>query len=81
MAAKIDQFMGVSLLRAEDGHKRRREPFLHTTTKEGSAVIAIKDSNTYPTGIEVSDDELAALNLYREPFHGEWNYTINSQER
>jgi transposase len=47
-----------------------------TTTKEGLAVIARKDSNTYPTGIKVSDEELAALNLARDPFHGEWNYTI-----
>jgi transposase len=48
----------------------------HTTTKEGLAVMSRKDSNTYPTGIKVSDDELAALNLSRDPFHGEWNYTI-----
>ncbi len=48
----------------------------HTTTKEGLAVTACKDSNTCPTGIKVSDAELAALNLSRDPFHGEWNYTI-----
>jgi transposase len=48
----------------------------HTTTKEGLAVTACKDSNTYQTGIKVSDAELAALNLSRDPFHGEWNYTI-----
>ncbi len=48
----------------------------HTTTKEGLAVTACKDSNTYPTGIKVSDEELAALNLSRDPFHGEWNYTL-----
>jgi transposase len=53
----------------------------HTTTKEGLAVMALKDSHTYPTGIKVSDDELAALNLSRDPFHGEWNYTIKPQER
>jgi hypothetical protein len=52
----------------------------HTTTQEGLTVTAIKDSNTYPTGIKVSDEELAALNLSREPFHGEWNYTIKPQE-
>jgi len=51
----------------------------HTTTKEGLAVTAVKDSNTYPTGIKVSDNELAALNLSRDPFHGEWNYTIKPQ--
>jgi transposase len=52
----------------------------HTTTKEGLAVTALKDSNTYPTGLKVSDDELAALNISRDPFHGEWNYTIKPQE-
>jgi len=51
----------------------------HTTTKEGLAVTAVKDSNTYPTGLKVSEDELAALNLTRDSFHGEWNYTIKPQ--
>jgi hypothetical protein len=52
----------------------------HTTTKEGLAVTALKDSNTYPTGIKVSDEELAALNLSRASFHGEWNYTNKPQD-
>ena len=34
------------------------------------------DTNTYPTGIEVSDEELAAVHIVRDVFHGEWNYTI-----
>jgi transposase len=51
----------------------------HTTTKEGLTVTALKDSNTYPTGIKVSDEELAALNIMRDSFHGEWNYTIKPQ--
>ena len=53
----------------------------HTTTSEGLTVTAVKDSNTYPTGLKVTDDELAALNLNRESFHGEWNYTIKPQDR
>jgi DDE family transposase len=52
----------------------------HTTTNEGLMVTAVKDSQTYPTGLKVTDEELAALNLFREPFHGEWNYTIKPQE-
>jgi hypothetical protein len=52
----------------------------HTTTKEGLAVTALKDSHTYPIGIKVSDDQLAALNIVRDSFHGEWNYTIKPQE-
>ena len=51
----------------------------HTTTKQGLTVSAIKESTTYPTGIKVSKQEMAALNLVRDPFHGEWNYTIKPQ--
>lgn len=51
----------------------------HTTTTEGLTVTALKDSNTYPTGMKVTDEELAALNLIRDTFHGEWNYTILPQ--
>jgi transposase len=51
----------------------------HTTTKQGLTVTAVKDSNSYPTGIKVSDKDLAALNITREPFHGDWNYTIQPQ--
>jgi DDE family transposase len=50
----------------------------HTTTEEGLTVTAIKDTHS-PTGIKVSDDEMAALNLLRDPFHGEWNYTIQPE--
>jgi transposase len=52
----------------------------HTTTEEGLQVTAIKDSHTYPTGISVTDAELGALNIVRDAFHGEWNYTIKPQD-
>ncbi len=52
----------------------------HTTTKEGLHVTAIKDSQSYPKGIIVTDAELSALNLVRDAFHGEWNYTIKPQD-
>jgi transposase len=51
----------------------------HTTTKEGLVVTAFKDSHAYPTGLKVTDAELAALNLFKDAFHGEWNYTIKPQ--
>lgn len=51
----------------------------HTTTQEGLVVTALKDSHAYPTGLKVTDEELAALNLFRDAFHGEWNYTIKPQ--
>src|SRR2546421_4926606 len=51
----------------------------HTTTDEGLTVSAIKDSHTYPTGIKVSKKEMKSLNIIRDSFHGEWNYTIKPQ--
>ena len=51
----------------------------HTTTKQGLTVTAVKDTNCYPTGIKVSDEDLASLSIVREPFHGDWNYTIQPQ--
>jgi Rhodopirellula transposase DDE domain len=51
----------------------------HTTTQEGLVVTAIKDANPYPTGIQVSDEELKALHIVRDDFHGEWNYTVKPQ--
>jgi hypothetical protein len=47
-----------------------------TTTGAGLVVEAEVDTNTYPTGIKVTDEELHAVRLRRSRFHGEWNYTI-----
>ena len=47
-----------------------------TTTKTGLDVRCELDDATYTTGRKVSDDELAAVNLERDGFHGEWNYRI-----
>ncbi len=35
------------------------------------------DTNTYARGIIVSDAEMAAINITRADFHGDWNYTIS----
>ena len=53
----------------------------HTTTKEGLTVNAVIDQNRYPAGVKVSDAEMAALNITRDAFHGEWNYTIRPRRR
>ncbi len=42
----------------------------HTSTQQGLTVTALKDSNTYPTGLKVTEEELAALNLVCDAFHG-----------
>jgi hypothetical protein len=46
------------------------------TTGPGLRVYAQLDERPYPKGVRVSDEQLAAVNIERDPFHGEWNYTI-----
>jgi hypothetical protein len=50
-----------------------------TTTSTGLQVYARLDQQEYPK-VEVSDAELAAVNLMRDPFHPEWllHQPINS---
>ena len=48
----------------------------NTSTETGLMVRAALDTNKYETGIEVSDEQLAAVKLTPAKFHGEWNYTI-----
>ena len=47
-----------------------------TTSTAGLTVRCELDENLYPAGIKVSDEEMAQLNILRDDFHGEWNYTI-----
>jgi hypothetical protein len=47
-----------------------------TTTRTGLKVYARLDERDYPTKIQVSNAELAAVNLTGDEFHPEWNYTI-----
>mgnify|MGYP003946027303 FL=1 len=48
-----------------------------TTTKTGLTVRCELDTQLYPKGIKVSDEEMASLNIKRDEFHPEWNYTIS----
>jgi hypothetical protein len=47
-----------------------------TTTKTGLRVRAEIDPGKYPKGIKVDDQEVAAIRLEGDAFHGEWNYSI-----
>lgn len=38
---------------------------------------AALDTNTYPTGVEIGDAEMAALPITRHTFHGDWNYALH----
>jgi hypothetical protein len=51
-----------------------------TTTQTGLAIQAELDPHSYPTGITVTAEELAAVRLERAEFHGDWNYTIRPHQ-
>ncbi|MDQ6730554.1 MAG: ISAzo13 family transposase, partial [Actinomycetota bacterium] len=47
-----------------------------TKTNTGLKIYARLDHGSYERGIEVTDDQLAAVNITRHMFHGDWNYTV-----
>jgi hypothetical protein len=47
-----------------------------TKTEKGLDVTCELDSKTYDTGIKITEEEMDAINLERNDFHGEWNYKI-----
>ena len=52
-----------------------------TTTTTGLVVKADLDRGKYPTGLTVSDAELAAVRRIPDAFHGEWNYRIEPRAK
>jgi hypothetical protein len=47
-----------------------------TTTSTGLKVYAQLDDREYKTSIKVTDTQLATINITRNTFHGDWNYTV-----
>ncbi len=47
---------------------------VRTTT--GLRVKAKLDTRTYATGIDVPDADMDDLDILRDAFHGDWNYTF-----
>ncbi len=47
-----------------------------TTTAKGLAVSCRLDRRKYPTGREVTAEEMKMIRLIPQAFHGEWNYVI-----
>ena len=52
------------------------ELIANTRTSTGLSVRCILDTKRYPKKIQVSDEQLAAVRLKPDDFHGEWNYSI-----
>ena len=51
----------------------------NTTTNKGLKIEAELDEGYYPTGVKITNKELAAVPLTRHEFHGDWNYTVHPQ--
>jgi len=47
-----------------------------TTTKTGLRIQARLNTQSYPTGVKVSQKELAKVNLKPGAFQGKWNYSV-----
>jgi hypothetical protein len=52
-----------------------------TTTITGLKVSCRLDRRRYPIGRKVSDTEWATINLLRDDFHGDWNYTVRPRRQ
>ena len=50
-----------------------------TTTAKGLHIQCAIDPATHERGIKITDEEIAALHLVGDDFHGEWNYSILPQ--
>jgi len=48
----------------------------NTTTRTGLKVRARLDEGYYPTGVKVTNRQLATVPITRHKFHGDWNYTL-----
>jgi hypothetical protein len=52
----------------------------NTKTKTGLKIKAVMDHNVYQTGIKISKQDFSSINIQKDDFHGEWNYTIKPQK-
>ncbi|MBI5410828.1 MAG: ISAzo13 family transposase, partial [Nitrospirae bacterium] len=50
------------------------------TSAKGLRVTCRLDRRRYPVGRNVSNEELATVNVTPDAFHGEWNYTIRPRK-
>jgi hypothetical protein len=78
--------IGLPLVRAVDGcanstYDIQGSPMPFPGEKSGLAIQAELDRGSYPTGIKVTDQQLAAVNMTPDAFHGEWNYSIRPVKR
>ena len=50
-----------------------------TKTETGLTVTSQLDKQIYIKGIQITKEQMSELNITKNSFHGEWNYSINKQ--
>jgi len=53
----------------------------NTRTKAGLQVKAKLDKRKYPTGVKIPKKEMEKIAIFRDEFHGEWNYEIRPRRK
>ncbi|MDR1322507.1 MAG: hypothetical protein LBK56_13980 [Gracilibacteraceae bacterium] len=48
----------------------------NTKTEKGLSVQCVLDADIYEKGMKISDEQFESINILKNDFHGEWNYTI-----
>lgn len=48
-----------------------------TTTRSGLRIRSEIDHGAYPLGVQITEDQMAKVQLKPHRFHGDWNYTIH----
>ncbi|MCL2292429.1 MAG: ISAzo13 family transposase, partial [Candidatus Bathyarchaeota archaeon] len=48
-----------------------------TMMERGFCVRCVLDESECEKGVEVSEEEFGSIDIVKDDFHGEWNYTIN----
>jgi hypothetical protein len=51
------------------------------STHSRSGLRVRSDRGAYPSGVTITDAQLATVRLERHRFHGDWNYTIHPATR
>ena len=52
-----------------------------TKTKKGLKIISELSQSRYETGVKIPKEEMKSLEIVRDDFHPEWNYTISPRRR
>jgi len=64
-----------------DSHAAIVKLIASTTTTTGLKVYCELDDHPYEQGIDVSQEQMAQINIERHEFHGDWNYTIRPRRQ